>query len=508
MSEYAPLRDAFNELNRLLIDKQQWDAQHEQQTQEMGIKRMMVESQLQDQALKRKSLELESKQSEMMMAPREVNLQDFLPWNGTVLNTIENSPGLKANLAKNFGGTTLDTTTGRVLDDRGQVIKLPTFELGNRSVGAMALMHGALDPKEMIQANQAALSNAMTQKQNALNAIPDTPMNAKKRGELRTEINGLKAQWSQHEGMKTPDGMIDLLNKQLSMVQGFGTQATMMGANKNFSDLIKNYEDNINRQILGYQTEKLQRSKEKAEAVPITAYAIKLDADGMPIPGQTRMLSFNKGDYKNTDIQPKTVAKNLDDSWVWKEGYTPEKKGGGNTSESASAIRLWIEAVTKHRTAAFGEDGGEANGIIMDAPSVERNQIATKIQAREIPKLQAKYGNQLPLLPQDTVGSMFADMAKNVMDQYNYDFLTIWKSVDEDMEKAIKVANKGLNKKFQKEWGFIPDHLNNPYIFKGAQTFRNQPMAGWDEAAPVGSATAVPPQAGAPPLNPQGYNAQ
>lgn len=493
MSEYAPLRDAFNELNRLLIDKQQWDAQHEQQTQDMGIKRMMVESQLQDSALKRKGLELESKQAELQMRPTKANLYQFMPNNGAMQEMIfeGKDPSLVSNLAKTWGGERIDRVTGDVLDSSGRPIELPAFEIGNKSSAAMALLHGALSPATMIRANQDKLSEAMAAKKSALNAIPDNPMNKQKRGVIQNDINGLKAQWEKHEQMKSPDGMINLLNQQIEVANGFANQAVQLGANKNFVDLIKNQTDNLNAQVLSWQKQKQDIQREKnahqaALAAPMPLYAYKLGADGKTTEG-TRLMFVTKKDLGKS-LRPMDVSQDLDQTWVWDPTHG---KGSGSGEKQPFNTVPWVNSYENVRAGVFGKPAG--NGIEIYPQNTVRDLISRRISGEVLPGILAQSSADLMGTPVSTVADKVNAKAKSVVDDWYAMYAKAYYKSNEDKQAAEELMLP-YAQEFMKKWGVLPAFEYNHYIYPQFSMTNAPPTPGRVDPSNEGNSVIPPNQ--------------
>jgi hypothetical protein len=319
MSEYAPIRDAFHDLNKMLIDKQQWDAEHEARTQDQGIKRMMMESQLQDQSLQRKKLELDAKENELKMRPTEVNIHDYVPNNEHTQKMLyDTDPNLQINLAKVWGGSTIDRVTGKVLGDDGNPMSMPSFEKGLKSVAAQSLIHGAFDPDVMISANIGALDRGIDERKQALGELAKLPINAQKMGNIRGEIEKLKAQKAEHVKMRDdPDSRIGLLQKQLAVANGFASQAVAQGAGPDLIKLFLNQQDNITKQIVTWQTHKFDIAKTKgdkdAQRVPQLMHAVLLDPND---PGKV-LQTVQIGVPKVTQgMLPESIDPKLK-GWVW-----------------------------------------------------------------------------------------------------------------------------------------------------------------------------------------------
>jgi hypothetical protein len=161
MALYEPLRDTFRELNRLIIDRRQFDAQHELNRANQQLQNKMLEVRIADQQFQNSIAEeglnirrdaqkirqdqandaiLSSKQARELIAyqlkekkaahtPREVNLRPLL---GNDLDLATN-PDLHADIENvfkdHFPGATFSASTGRVLQN-GQPIKVTGYNMG------------------------------------------------------------------------------------------------------------------------------------------------------------------------------------------------------------------------------------------------------------------------------------------------------------------------------------------------------------------------------------------
>jgi hypothetical protein len=464
MSEYAPLRDAFHEINRLLIDKQQWDAKHELDKEEMGLKRMMQEQQIQDQQLKRATLEKDAMEARSAVAPTKVNIREFTggAWNSTMHDTIHGDNTFENNLARVWGGSRIDQTTGDVMDDRGNPIMLPKFEVGQKSVAALALINGRLDPQKMIEANQSTINQAIQDRRAELNKIQDLPINAASRGKLTQEIERLKGEYTKHERMKEPDGMIKLLSNQLELTNGFANQAIMMGANKNFTDIMKNTQDGIQSQILKWMdVKRVQESEKSADRrmgrAPVQLIAHQLDKDGQPT-GQSRYIFTTADKFSNAAVRPMDIDNKLGEDWAWT--MKPQK-----AAESFHSNIPHMQLVHKERTAPFSK---VVNGEIIIDP-----QWYTAAQMSDFkagPLLTSFYKNANAdevnrTSPTDLANAINQEVKVALAKYYETQAKTYFdeKMGNQDSEKT-RQAMQAYNEAFFKEWGIYPRLQENPLI--------------------------------------------
>jgi hypothetical protein len=112
MANYAPLRDAFSELNKMIIDSQQWNAQHETRQAEIGLKRAMLDMQMEDRALERRLKQREVAEVDFQTERVPVSLFDYAPNNALLHSSLQRDPTLGAKVAKAWGGSKIDPVTG------------------------------------------------------------------------------------------------------------------------------------------------------------------------------------------------------------------------------------------------------------------------------------------------------------------------------------------------------------------------------------------------------------
>lgn len=488
MSEYAPLRDAFHDINKLLIDKQQWDADHEARVQDNGIKRMMMESQLQDHALQRKKLELEAKENELKMRPSEVNIHDYVPNNAHTQRMLYDAdPNLSMNLAKVFGGETLDRVTGRALGSDGKPIIMPEYEKARKSVAAHALIQGALDPDVMISANLGAIERGIDERKKALSEIANLPVNAQKMGVIRGEIARLNAQKAEHTKMRDdPDTRIGLLQKQLAVANGFASQAVTQGAGPELIKLFLNQQDNITKQIVTWQTHKFDVAKQagdrNAQRVPESVYAVLRDSNGAVV--KTVRGTVGK------ELKPgRTVAQEWGpefNGYEWEKGFELSK---GNEPKTPSKMTDATEiATSKLLSSAYGRPSADMTTTLIYPEQVFAEKMAQKIFSSMIAELRSKHDKidwdavsptqlkeEAIAKQQDHLNFYYAEQAKKdviVNLIKNAKNMTVQEK-QAKLKSELEIYEKNmveLDTMMQKEYNGIPDPIFNPWI-PGSETY-------------------------------------
>jgi hypothetical protein len=486
MSEYAPLRDAFHDINKLLIDKQQWDAEHEARTQDQGIKRMMMESQLQDQALQRKKLQLDAKENELKMRPAEVNIHDYVPNNEHTQKMLyDTDPNLQINLAKVWGGSTIDRVTGKVMGDDGNPIIMPTFEKGLKSVAAQSLIHGAFDPDVMISANLGAIDRGIDERKQALSELAKLPINAQKMGNIRGEIAKLNAQKEEHIKMRDdPDSRIGLLQKQLAVASGFASQAVAQGAGPELIKLFVNQQDNITKQIITWQTHKFDIAKTKgdkdAQRVPQLMHAVLLDPQDPSKVLQTVQIGVPK---VTQGMLPENIDPRLK-GWVWSDQAAfnkPEKSRGTKEDKMTDSTEI---SISKLLASNYGTPSADNTTTLIYPEQAFAEKMAQKIFSGKMAELRAKHDKidwnaiSPTMLKEESIVKQKEHLDFYYAEQAKKDQIAqLVRSIpnltaaqkQEKLKSELDIYNKNmkeLDTMMYKEYGGLPDPTFNPFLQK------------------------------------------
>jgi hypothetical protein len=79
--QYRPLTESFREINRMLIEKQSWDADAKNRQAQMGLQNIMVESQLKTAQQQQQMNDYKLQEQERLNTPNVVNIGNFMPDN-------------------------------------------------------------------------------------------------------------------------------------------------------------------------------------------------------------------------------------------------------------------------------------------------------------------------------------------------------------------------------------------------------------------------------------------
>ena len=228
MGTYSALRDAFSELNRTIIDSQQWGAQHELNKEKLGMQRMQVESQLQDSALKRESLKKEAAIAKDQMSEEVVNIFNLVGNNPYIQDKMFDKSDSGIKFAKAMGGSTVDRATGVVYNDFGEPLKLKKYQIGELSAQNYSLISSSLDPSEMAQVNIESANAKLEALQKELASVPvhDVAKRAALKGRIAEGQSVLKEQLS----VTSPRHMTTLYRARNEAAQNLAMQAATRGA--------------------------------------------------------------------------------------------------------------------------------------------------------------------------------------------------------------------------------------------------------------------------------------
>jgi hypothetical protein len=311
MSDYAPLRDAFNEMNKLLIDKQQWDGKHELDKEEMGLKRMQVESQLQDAKLQRSKLEKESMMAQDAMSPTDANIYDWVPHDSYTDKAMFENSTSGQKFAELLGGSSVDRATGRVYDANGNTVRMQKALLAQRAAAAYGVVAGSLDPEEHANMKVNQISSEINSIESQLSGIPLADIGA--RVELKTRLADLKNQHKAAVGALEPEQLAPLYRQRTNMIDRLklnvaaaGSDPHMLSALQDSSSkamaawqvmetkVIQKQENERNRELK--REEAAQRSADRRQTSEDTLEAARIRAAGGPSEKSQQHLAVLRND--------------------------------------------------------------------------------------------------------------------------------------------------------------------------------------------------------------------
>ena len=133
MAMYSALRDAFNDLNKSVSDQADWNERHAVDKERRATERMVLESNLQDQLLRRDQLKLASRKAKDQMTPKVADPSKIMP-NKRVYNSLSNNPDWIKDSETIMGGKwngrgwTGENGQPIMLDDLGMARKMAAID--------------------------------------------------------------------------------------------------------------------------------------------------------------------------------------------------------------------------------------------------------------------------------------------------------------------------------------------------------------------------------------------
>lgn len=265
MAEYAPLRDAFHELNRLLIDKQQWDAEHELRKENQGIQRLQVESQLQDAALRREGLKKQAMMDKMAMEVVPVNIYDYTPNSDYSRKKLFADSDSAQRFAKAMGGegASVDEASGMVRDANGEFVRGPRAVMEQKASLLYGLLSSAYDPEEMINENITAASSKVGELEVALKSTPIHDVAGRKK--LQEQISEAKTTLNQHTKMLDPKNLEIMYRQKIKFLDDRSIRAAAAGVDPHILQQYQNAAQRANQDLINIQTRGMQKEMKETE---------------------------------------------------------------------------------------------------------------------------------------------------------------------------------------------------------------------------------------------------
>lgn len=386
MSDYAPLRDAFSEINKLMLDKRQWDATHEKEMAEVGLKSRMLDMQIQRHNLEKKRLERQAQADEEAMRPTPVNIYNYFDNNDYIQRKIFDDSDAGIKFARVIGGPDahVDRATGMVYDVNGNPVILPQAIGAQRAVLGQAVISSQLNPEEMLSINLESISAKQSQIEKELKATPVTDV--AKRKALQEELSTVTTTKNKHTSMLDAKALEPYYRQQVRFAESMALKAAAMGvddrtlatvqeaakrANSNWITLqgriVASEDKAAQRQLqkelkaMEAQTRKelkeLEVGKERSNKVQQHSI-VKVDDKGNPIPNTVEIMNVEKGE---TTVKPPS-------GYVFTEDIKAQED---RKNRMRSADKLPYAAIERSLTNRFQsvvkDDMGRVQNIIVPA---------------------------------------------------------------------------------------------------------------------------------------------
>jgi len=493
MSQYSPLRDAFQELNKLLIDKQQWDAEHELRTTEMGLKKMQVESEMEDRDQLRVIRGQQVKEAQHAMEEVPVNIFDFIKndsYNQTKLFDESNAGEQFARMVAGEKFSRVDRATGMVYDANGDPVRMSRMDVGSNAALANGVITGVFDPEDMINNKVSSLDMQLSELNGALKNLNPADISRKK--EIKERIALVQADRNKHASNLSPDKLLPFYRQRMDIVDNLAVKAAASGARKDVltalqhvsSKVHADYNTLLAKQMAREDREfKLKLKSEEAKSGNMK-WAAKFTKDGDIVPGSVIAVNIPKG--AGSSFIPEEVDGRLKDfRWASEKQLDNIGKSSDGKPNEGTAVSIikhaWGRVISNPLTGLEQIQIEEAN--------LPRSNAAISVygQIRKMPKYKDRTESEVTAIANNAVVTaevkFWNDVSKLVAEQQEAGV-----PVDNDMLDFIiyqmaVIPDEETKQSYKSSLGYIPNKEHMSSLLERAGKFAVQlpPLSKPDE---------------------------
>ena len=162
MAMYSALRDAFNDMNKMMIDKQQWQGEHERRIENDAMKRQQQEQQQQQQQMQNEVNAVAVAKARQSMTPQDFNL--YAIGNRDRIEEAMAQPGAaeQMELAVGDGSYKWSPADGLFKNAQGQVAQLSHIQAQNRATAFYGIIDMHTNTPQQITLNMGELQKEYT----------------------------------------------------------------------------------------------------------------------------------------------------------------------------------------------------------------------------------------------------------------------------------------------------------------------------------------------------------
>jgi hypothetical protein len=231
MSRYAPLRDAFSELNKTITDSTTWKSTHDLEEKRMGLQQMQLESSLQDAALRRETLKKDAAIAKDQMSEEVVNIFNLIPNNAYTQEKLFDKTDAGLRFVKALGGVDVDRATGIVFDDYGEPLKMQKWMVGEKTAQNYSLLSVAFDPEEMVKVNIDAATSKIADLERELSKLPEHDIAGRKK--LKERIYEGQTTLKEQMVALSPEKLVPLYKMRSDAAMQTAINAATRGVSEN-----------------------------------------------------------------------------------------------------------------------------------------------------------------------------------------------------------------------------------------------------------------------------------
>lgn len=427
---YRALGASVRELNTILTEQQTWDANQEFKAAQAERDDKILQSQLQDNAMRRKGLALQAQQAEALMAP--VSVQGLIPKEeATPWLYKKNANGdsgidvINAYLSED-GKYAYDEKNNVWRDQGGGVRTVPTWRFKEMASEVGGLMAAHTDSLKLLQDGVNKSAKGIVEIDKQIRALDKEKgqeprlqaILGKKQAQLKMakdELANVGAQFSTM--MEDP---IALLNNKGAQLEQVRAMMAMQGADTDNIDYLINRNDKKIANLQALEETRIAREAKNSS-------------------GATKIL-YNKQDpTKTMSVKITDKMLNADGQYIPPEGWTLNKPGTGSTERMTT------------RSSTLDRDIRQQVLKSTDLETIKPSkQAEADIKVAKAQELLAKYGDK-------ATNNDIKILAREYYDQIDQQYRT-------DLQKANKKYSKKLLKEkvdelkafYLKEYGYKP----------------------------------------------------
>ena len=252
MGTYAPMTESLREMNRLLMESRQWDAQQKQSEQQFGLQQMQIESQMKTQQQMQQINQAKVMQAQEDMKPQTLNAFNFLTNDETTRRMLfEINGGAFGNeLAGTLEPGAKLKADGNFYRADGEPLQLNKMQMDRVMPGLFAIATKYDDPVFELENQSAGVNKQIDALDKEISLMPGTdPRMQPKRAALLAQRNKLKSQASNYMEQTAPEQILEKLRQNYRNLQQFAVGAASQGNNPQLNNVISNAASHLNGRI-------------------------------------------------------------------------------------------------------------------------------------------------------------------------------------------------------------------------------------------------------------------
>jgi len=213
MVQYRPMTESFRELNRMITEKTAWDAQHEANAAQQGIKNMMIEGQLEGQRQQQELMQYKLAEQEKFHTPKIIDLGRINQGGNEGMKDILKDPEtikrITSHLDPDGIGYTFDKATKKWEHPvTGEPLRLSNFQMQDVAPAIFGEIDNVTDSVSGVYKNLPIINKQIESYKSDMAALRKDPRNKQELVRMHETLQGLKDKKKEHEHFLTNDGLL------------------------------------------------------------------------------------------------------------------------------------------------------------------------------------------------------------------------------------------------------------------------------------------------------------